>query len=166
MTQIRREGGGYCPAINTSGGADVKVDDSGYVSLTSGNTYVFDIGGTADGTLIGVHVQTDSAIAFNTSGMYIEVSNLPRTSNSSGSGRSDQTTDYSTTVGDWVKYDPSTAYVPATGTGWTVTNMTLTKTAGTGGAFFDIGNTAARRMRLTVVVTTTGKLRVNVSQKD
>lgn len=68
---------------------------------------------------------------------------------------------HSVAVGDWIDEDPTTAFVGTVGAGAAVTNGVLTITAGAqGGALWHIADTAARRTRLKLVVSTPGACRV------
>lgn len=152
-------------AINTADGSIVTPDENGDVTLTTA-TYVFVLMGASDAPLQSVQLRCNAAIAFSTTGTFIETCNLPRNTDKTSVARGDQVSDYDTTTGNWIKEDPSTAYIGTTGTGWTVTNMTLTKTAGLGGAMIHLGNMGALRSRLNVTVTTAGKLCVASHGKD
>lgn len=160
MTQLRRALSPFCQAIKTSDGSIVLPDKDGWVSLGT-SSYVFVLGGLADALVAGVHIASDATIAITTG--YVETSNFPRTVSGS---ETVLFTDYSTTVGEWIKQDPSTAYVPTTGTGWSVTNMTFSKTAGTGGLWLDLGNIACHRARVFVTIGTAGTMRLATSAKD
>lgn len=72
------------------------------------------------------------------------------------------------TVGNWVSEDPSTGFVGADGTGWSVTNSVLAVAGtGVGGARFNVAETAASRARIAVVVAGTGgQFRVSARGKD
>lgn len=159
MSQQRRTGTGDCFALDEDDGARQEVGADGYVTLGV-DTYLFPLGG-GDSTVTGVHIVTDGTIAGT---FTLEVSNMPRDPIQGGSGN---ITDWDTaTVGAWVKLDPSTAYIPTVGTGWSVTNATMTKTAGVGGAFVDLVASGAKRYRIKAVITTGGKVRVNAHGKD
>lgn len=154
MTQVRRTGSGDVQAIK-SDGTIIVPDENGYVTLGVA-TYYFILGGSADSTIVSAGILTDAAIA----GVFtLEVCNFPRYKTGEGSG-TDDITDIDTSSA-WVKYDPSSAYVPTVGTGWTVANATLTKTAGLGGAFYDLVATGAKRIRIKAVISTGGKVRIN-----
>ncbi len=158
MSQQRRTGTGDCFALDEDDGARQEVDADGYVTLGV-DTYLFPLGGD-DSTVSGVHILTDATIAGT---FTLEVSNMPRDAIQGGSGN---ITDWDTaTVGAWVKLDPSTAYIPTVGTGWSVTNATMTKTAGVGAAFVDLIASGAKRYRIKAVITTGGKVRVNAHGK-
>lgn len=145
-------------AIDTATGLPVTPDENGDVTLPVGS-YVFMLTGTKDVPLQSVHIMTDATIALSAG--YIETCNLPRNTMKTGTPRPDQVTDYSTTVGHWIKENPTSAYVASTGTGWTIAFASITtKTAGAGGCMYHIGNMGAGRSRLFVTVSTQGKMRV------
>lgn len=160
MSQNRAVGTGDVAAILTSDGSVVQPDENGDVTLTVA-TYVFVLGG-AESELVSVHIKTGTAIAGT---FTIETSNFPKFKGDI-SGPTVDIADYSTTTGDWIKEDPTTAYVGSTGTGWTITNLTLAKTAGAGGALIHLGNLGCKRTRLKAVITTGGKVRVNRHAKS
>lgn len=140
-------------AIDEDDGVKTQPDESGFVTLGV-DTYLFPLGGNAS-PLHSVHIRTDAAIVGT---FTIETCNFPR----DGNGATSDVTDFDTSnVGNWVKEDPPTAYVATVGTGWTVTNLTLAKTAGLGGALIHLGNIGSKRCRLKAVITTGGKVRVN-----
>jgi hypothetical protein len=147
----------WLPALSTTDGTEVRTDADGWVSLTSGTTYVFALR-VSDQNVESFSVACDAAIAF--SGLTIETTNAPR--QSSGQTTGGTVTDWdNTTATTWVQENPPTAYIPTTGTGWTSTAATLVKTAGLGAAVIQLSEVAVRRVRLKVVVTTTGKMRVS-----
>lgn len=76
----------------------------------------------------------------------------------------DDVNDWDTTAGNWVKEDPSTAYVAHDGAS-TVLNGTVSVPGGTaaGSALYHIANTGAMRCRLKVIVGGTGGV-VRVAQ--
>lgn len=161
MTQYRATGSGDCFALDEDDGTVKSPDENGFVTLGV-DTYLFPID-SPEAPLASVHIQTDATIAATFS---IEVCNMPKYKGDM-SGQTVDVSDWTTASGNpWIKLDPSTAYVATNGTGWTVTNMTLAKTAGLGNAYLDLGNTGAKRMRLKAVVTTGGTVRVNRHAKS
>lgn len=157
MSQITRTGSGDLQALDGSGTA-AKPDSTGYVTLTVDDWY-FIVGGSAEAEISGVQIVTDATIA----GVFtIEVSNLPRDATEGGAAT---ITDYNEVSGNWIKLDPSTAYIPTVGTGWSVTNATMTKTAGVGAAFVDVLLSGAKRVRIKAAITTGGTMRVNAHGK-
>lgn len=147
--------GGDVPAKTITTGAVLPTDENGFVTLTT-TTYYFAIGGSAS-TLESVHIMTDASIAGT---FTVETCNFPPYKGDGGAAPTD-VTDYDSTTGNWIKEDPSTAYVASTGTGWTWTNLTGVKTAGAAGAMIHLGNIGSRRSRLKFVCTTGGKVRVS-----
>ena len=158
--QHRRVGSGDCFALDEDDGARQEVGADGFVTLGV-DTYLFPLS-VPEADLHSVHIQTDAAIAGT---FTIESSNMPRTKDDMG--QTADITDWDTsTVGAWVKEDPTGAYVASVGTGWTWTLLTGVKTAGTGGSMIHLGNMGSKRMRLKAVVTTGGKVRVNGHAKS
>jgi hypothetical protein len=147
--------GKWLSAINTADGSIVKPDNNGWVSLTTA-TYVFAIG-SPDADVESFNVITDATIAW--SGMTVEDTNAPR--NSSGQMTPGTVTDYDVSADStWTQENPSDAYIGTSGTGWTATAATLAKTAGKGSAMIHVSAYGAKRIRLKVVVTTAGTVRV------
>lgn len=152
----------WLSAINTSNGAVIKPDKDGWVSLTSGNTYVFAVR-TSDQLLESFNIVTDATIAF--SALTIEDTNAPR--QDSGQTTSGTITDWDVSASTtWTQENPPSAYIATSGTGWTATAATLAKTAGAGSAMIQMEDVAASRVRIKVVVTTTGTMRVAVWGKQ
>lgn len=149
-------------ALDEDDGAVQTPDSSGDVTLGV-DTYLFPLG-VADAKLESVHILTDATIV----GVFtLETSNLPRNDGKESVAPPGTITDWDTaTVGAWVKEDPTTAYVATVGTGWTVANLTLTKTAGAGGAMIHLGNLGSKRCRLKAVISTGGKVRVAAHGKS
>lgn len=155
MTQYRAVGSGDCGALLTTNGTPVPPDENGLVTLGVA-TYVFMLS-VPEAPLESIHIMTGAAIAGTFS---VETCNFPATKGDMGSPVDIANWDV-TTVGAWVKEDPTGAYVASVGTGWTWTLLTGVKTAGTGGAMIHIGNLGSKRIRLKAVVTTGGTVRVN-----
>lgn len=137
-------------AFDGSGVESVPAPTTGLVTLGV-DDYYFEIPLTADGDLQSVHILTGALIAGT---FTIETSNFPQT------GPAGAVTSWDETSGNWVKENPTTAYVATVGTGWTVTNLTLAKTAGVGGAMIHLGNLGSRRCRVKAAITTGGTVRV------
>jgi hypothetical protein len=99
--------------------------------------------GGGDRSLSSVHFLADAAIVLTS--IEIEDSNLPDAELTS------------TTAGEWIKEDPTGGYVAKVGAGVTVTNLTISKTAGAiGAAMVHLGNAAAKRERAKIVVGAAG----------
>lgn len=74
--------------------------------------------------------------------------------------------DYDTTVGNWQQWNPSSAYVPVTGTGNTVSAATVTAGGSNAGScVFDFADFGSRRLRIKCVVTTGALCRFGVNGK-
>jgi hypothetical protein len=132
----------YLPAFVTGTGAKTDGQNGGMV--LSNTTYFVPFGG--EGSLVqSVHISWDNVVAGT---ITVEVSNNP------------DATIISTTAGEWVQENPSTAYVGGAGSGGlAVANLTLTITAGTGGgAIIHLGNNGTLRSRLKVTLTAGGRM--------
>lgn len=148
---------GYLTAYD-GGGAASKPNADGYVTLDADDHY-FVLGGAEGAPITSVQIQTDATIAGT---FTIEICNFPRDP-INGGGR---VSDYDETTA-WVLVNASTGvYIPTNGTGWTVTAMTMAKTAGLGSAIVDIGNLGAKRVRVKAAITTPGLVRVNGNAKS
>jgi hypothetical protein len=75
----------------------------------------------------------------------------------------------SVVAGDWIQLDPPTGYTaisPAGAATIAAGPLTIVVPGGTaGGIFVDLGNTGARRLRVRVVCTTAGQLRIHAHGK-
>lgn len=68
---------------------------------------------------------------------------------------------YNTSDGTWLQQNPSTAYVPITGTGASVSNLTITLAGGgAGGAEINLSDLGPARLRLRLAISTGGDFRV------
>lgn len=142
-------------AYNGSGVESAPAGATGLVTLTATDDFYFPIPYAGESEIVSIHILTGAAIV----GVFtIEMCNFPAPGSESTNVAT--VTDYDETSGNWIKEDPTTAYVASVGTGWSVTNLTLTKTAGAGGAMIHVGNMGARRMRLKLACTTSGTVRV------
>lgn len=69
-------------------------------------------------------------------------------------------------AGDWIQENPTTAYIGSTPAGL-ATNMTITVPGGTaGGASVHVGNLGSRRIRVKVVCSVQGQLRIGCAGKE
>jgi len=117
---------------------------TGINTLASGTTYYFELPGPRD-LLCSAHCLWDASIILTS--VVMEDSNLP----------GDITTAYSSTAGHWLTENPSTAYIPVTGSGVSVTNATVAATGGAaGGCMINIADQGSYRQRIKVVVAGTG----------
>jgi hypothetical protein len=135
-------------------GAGTKLspsDITGHVTLTATDDFYVPVPNADDALIESIQIIPSALIA----GVFtIETSNLPDVGPTG-------VTYYNETAGNWIKEDPTTAYVATIGSGWTVSNLTLTKTAAaSGGAMIHLGNLAAKRVRIKAAITTTGTIRV------
>lgn len=119
----------------------------GYYTLANSTTYYAEVGDET-APWISLHLQWDATIT--------------ATITFEGCDVGDRVVRLiSTTSGDWLQENPSTAVVPITGTGASVSNMTITLAGGgVGGATLNLVDIAHRRLRVKVVVTTGGALRI------
>jgi hypothetical protein len=136
-------------------------------TLANSTTYYFPIGGSetefpGGAGLLSIHLQWAAAVA---AVFTLEVSDFPAKVGGTAAGASD-VTDYSAVAGEWLQVNPSTAYVPVTGTGNSVSSATVTA-GGTnaGGALLDVSALGSRRVRIKAVVTTGGVVRVGAHGK-
>lgn len=137
-------------AFDGGGIESVPAPTTGLVTLGV-DDYYLEIPLTAAGPLQSVHILTGAAIVGT---FTIETTNFPQT------GPAGAVSTWDETSGNWVKENPSSAYVATVGTGWTVSSLTLTKTAGVGAAMIHLGNLGARRCRVKASITTGGTVRV------
>ena len=138
-------------ALNGSGTKYEPAAASGLVTLTATDDYYFPLPFSEAAEVQSIHILTGAAIAGT---FTIESSNLPVGT------AADCVTDYDETSGNWVKENPTGAYVASVGTGWSWSELTGTKTAGAGGAMIHLGNIGSKRLRLKLNCTTGGTVRV------
>lgn len=154
-------------ALTSAGAAAAAVRHgaSKGVTLANSTTYYFPIQGdmTSQAPLLGVALKWASAVVAT---ITVEVSGFPKYPDGQHIGAED-VTDVSTTAGDWHQINPSTAYVSVTGASNSVTALTITAGgAAAGGAWIDLGNLGALRVRIKMVVTTGGLMRVGAVTKS
>lgn len=139
-----RAGGPYIQPIKSDGTLAVEATGRGKYTLTSGTTYYAIIGGP-DAFTLSAHVQWDASIIITS--VTVEDCNF---------GMSDAS-DYSSTAGDWIDEDPTTAFVGLVGAGASHTNGVVAVTGGAaGGAMLHVADTGSIRTRLKIVVGGTG----------
>jgi len=131
------------------------MDGAGQATLESSTTYYVPLS-TLESLIEHLHLTWSNSIVFTS--IEVETSSL--------ADADAPVTD--TTVGDWIKEDPTGAYVAVAGSGVTATLLTLAGTASSvGGASIHLGNLGSRRSRLKVVIGATGgTLRVAAHGKD
>lgn len=120
-------------------------------------------GGGGDLALItALHFQWDATLVANASGITIWASNFPENGPFSiplGN----------VTAGDWVQLQPPNGYTaisPAGAATLGTSPLIINIPGGTaGGAFVDLGNSAAHRLQIMVVATVAGFLRIHGSGK-
>jgi hypothetical protein len=142
-------------AYNGAGTESAPASETGLVTLTAVDDFYFPIPVAENASTISIHILTDGVIAGT---FTVEATNLPKKRNEIGP---DDVEDWSETLGEWVQINTASAgYAQGAGVGWTVTALSLAKTAGAGGAVIDLIDLATRRLRLKAVVTTGGACRV------
>lgn len=159
MSQVRRINQ-FIHALDEDDGARVDVDADGFVTLGV-DTYFFPVGLASDAGILGIEIQTDSAIAGTFS---VEATCFPK----DGVPTGQQFTDWDdSATSPWVKDDSAVnAFVSTNGTGWTPTVLTLVKTAGVGNAIYSLAGRGGMRYRVRADVTTGGKVRVAAHGKS
>lgn len=129
---------------------------TGYVTLDADSHY-FPIPMADLAELQGLQIITDATIAGT---FTIEACNVPERRGGSSLGPAD-VTDYDETSGNWVQINLAAAgYAQGVGTGWSITVLSLVKTAGAGGAIVNLAPHPSRRLRLKAAITTGGTVRV------
>lgn len=133
-----------------SDGTKVAPDGVNGCKLDASSTYYFALGGQSAPTE-SVHFKWDGTI---TGVITLWETNL------------DNVALNSSTAGEWIQEDPSTAYIPVSGGGGSVANATITVSAAAGGAFVNMGFFGGRRLRARMVTTAGGNLRVAAHGKS
>jgi hypothetical protein len=143
-------------------GTEAKPTGLGFVTLTAA-TWYFPIP-FGEGLLQSIHVQFDGTIA--ASGITVEGCNYPLVNPATPALSG--VTDYDATAGGiWVPINSAIAgYGSVTASGGTFTVLSLAKTAAAGSAMWNLINPGWARLRLAVVCTTPGTLRVRSHAKD
>ena len=165
-----RDDGGYLKAIKDGTTTlDPATNGDGSVTLVNSTTYYLPVGNdyapmAAETRNVSVHLKWAAAVA---AVFTVEVCNFPAKVGGRRAGAGYDVTDYDATAGNWIKLDPTTAYVPVIGTGNSAANATVTA-GGTnaGGCVYDLADVGDRRVRIKAVVTTGGKLWANAHGKD
>jgi hypothetical protein len=132
------------PQIAGGGSPPINPGPAGACLLASGQTYYYPLGDDAS-PLASVHIKWDANVIVT---FTIETCNFPI----------GDVANASTTAGEWMQENPTTAYASGSGSGGlTVTNLSLAVAGGSaGGSTVHIGNLGTRRARLKAVVGGTG----------
>lgn len=148
---------GNLKALNGSGVESSPAGGTGLVTLTATDDFYFAIPFARDAEYVQIHILTDANIAGT---FTVESCSFPATVSEATAGPVD-VSDYNETSGNWVQVNMASAgYAQSVGTGWTVTVLSLAKTAGAGGAVINLPGIPGRRLRLKAAITTTGAVRV------
>ncbi len=146
----------YAPPIDIADGSMPTETGHGRYTLVAGHTYVYLIGG-AETVHQSVH------LTGYTSGLIITSATIQDADHAVS-----ELTDVDVIAGGWITEDPPVpAFVAVDGTGWTQVNCVVAAAGtGVGGARWNLGNDAATRSRLAVVVGAAGgDARVSVAGK-
>lgn len=151
-----RAGGRYIIPIDSNGAEVAAHKAPGVFTLTAGATYYYIIGGDS-APYLSLQLTGYSSALIITSATIQDCNHSDK-----------DVTNFSTTAGEWVDFDPSSALVTSDGAGWTVTNGVLAVAGGAlGGAIWHLIQKATCRARLAVVVGGTGgDARVSMHGKD
>lgn len=125
------------------------TDGSKGVTLANSTTYYVPVPPElAAYPLASVHLVWAAAVAAT---ITLEVSDLPAA----------EAGDASETAGHWCPYNPTGSYVPVVGSGNSAADATVTAGgSAAGAAFFGVSEISARRLRIKIVVTTGGLVRI------
>ena len=154
-------------AYPLAGGANLLPIDSSGVKKTDGTntgftvtaaTYYWVLPSTRE-NLVALHLKWAAAV----NGTFtVETCNFPEYDTPGTSDESDRgdVTDFSTSPGDWIQENPSTAIAATVGAGNSSTALTVTA-GGTnaGGCTFHLGNIGTRRCRIKGVFSVGGLVR-------
>lgn len=155
MSRMPRAGGRYLVPIKQTDGSSPAEHGHGVYTLDASTTYYYIFGGP-DASFQSVHLTGYTSAAILTSASVQDCNHHGGTSQGLAATAGD-VPDTSNTVGQWVTEDPSSGFVGADGTGWTVSSSVLAVAGtGVGGAMFHVAETGAARTRLTLVVGLTG----------
>jgi hypothetical protein len=143
-------------AIDGAGVEYKPAPATGLVTLAATDDFYFMLPFSEDATVQSVHILTGAAIAGT---FTIESCNFAKDATAAS------VADHNEVSGNWVKENPTGAYVASVGTGWTWTLLTGAKTAGAGGAMIHLGNIGSKRLRLKLACTTSGTVRVSAHGK-
>jgi hypothetical protein len=131
--------------IDSNGAEAASAGEHGKFTLTAGTTYYYVLGG-ADASCQSFTLTGYTSAAVVTSGTVQDTNHAEL-----------DVTNHSSTAGEWLNEDPTTAFVAVDGTGWSQTNGVIAAAgSGVGGAMFHLGDDGASRTRIAVVVGGTG----------
>jgi hypothetical protein len=128
---------------------------TGLVTLTATDDYYFVVPRAAEFRTWSIHILTGAAIAGT---FTVEACDFPKETD----GKNIATVaDNNEVTGNWVQINVAAAgYAQGVGTGWTITVLSLVKTAGAAGAVINLVDFASRRLRIKLNCTTGGTVRV------
>jgi hypothetical protein len=141
------------------------LDPTNGPGLTLGiATYLFPLGGERYGNVVETVVHSISMLwpAGIVGSATIEATNFPKTRAGTDQGPAD-VTDWDIASKAWQKIDPTLAemvYATADGVSGVMTKFTCAIAAGAGGAFWNIPDLGALRLRVRLALTTGGFVRV------
>lgn len=147
----REIGGSYIEPVKSDGTLAERAGARGFYTLAVA-TYYVDIGDLTS-PILSLHLQWDAGLVGT---ITLEC----------GNAGNQEASLWSTTSGDWLQENPSTAYVPIVGTGASVANLTITLAGGgVGGSTINLADYAHARGRLKLVITTAGTFRCARNRK-
>jgi hypothetical protein len=152
MSRTNRPGH-YLTPIKSDGTPAVPAGRRGFYTLTAATYYVeVNMQSAPVGSL---HLQSNAALIGSA------------TLESTDADEQDAPVTYATDDGTWVQQNPSTAYVPTDGTGYSVSSLTITIAGGGsgGGCEISLADVGPCRLRLALVISTGGTFRVAHSGK-
>jgi ABC-type phosphate transport system substrate-binding protein len=142
-------------AFNGSGVESGPAAATGLVTLTATDDYYFPIPIARDASPLSIHILTDAVIAGT---FTLEACDFPVATDGTNIAT---VTDWNEVAGNWVQINTAVAgYAQGSGTGWTITVLSLVKTAGAGGAIVNLLDLGVARLRLKANITTSGTMRV------
>ena len=139
-------------AFDGAGAESAPAPTTGLVTLSIDSHY-FEVPVTDEGEIQSIHILTDDTIAGT---FTIEAANFPQ------AGPAGAVSTWNETAGNWVPLNvAAVGYAQGVGTGWTITVLSLAKTAGAGGAMINLSALGVRRLRLKAAISTGGTVRVS-----
>jgi hypothetical protein len=145
--------GQYVQPIKSDGTLAVAAGSHGVYTLSGSSTYYAEIN-TQTSPTQSIHLQWSAALAAT---ITVETSDF---------AVADAATT-SSTAGDWVQQNPSSAYVPVVGSGNSASALTITAGGSAAGAAqINLAGLGSPRLRVKIVVTTGGTIRIAQSGKE